>query len=78
MGAANSSDDEIRDAMADDTAGSSGQTGGDLSDEVVDGFGEGDDDQEFIFDVDGDTTGADPDSPDGAVNVRPHEKGHLT
>jgi len=37
-----------------------------------------DDDVEFIFDVDGDTTGADPDSDDPAVNIRPHQKGHFT
>ncbi len=37
-----------------------------------------DDDVEFIFDIDGDTTGADPDSDDPAVNIRPHEKGHFT
>jgi len=40
--------------------------------------GPADDDVEFIFDVDGDTTGADPDSDDPAVNIRPHEKGHFT
>lgn len=37
-----------------------------------------DDEPDFIFDVDGDTTGADPDSADPAVNIRPHEKGHFT
>lgn len=30
-----------------------------------------------IFEVDGDTTGADPDAADPAVNIRPHEPGHL-
>lgn len=31
-----------------------------------------------IFEVDGDTTGADPDAADPAVNIRPHEPGHLS
>lgn len=31
-----------------------------------------------IFEVDGDTTGADPDADDPAVRIRPHEPGHLT
>lgn len=31
-----------------------------------------------IFEVDGDTTGADPDAADPAVNIRPHQPGHLT
>jgi hypothetical protein len=34
-------------------------------------------DVDEIFEVDGDTTGADPDAADPAVNIRPHEPGHL-
>lgn len=30
-----------------------------------------------VFEVDGDTTGADPDAPDPAVFIQSHEPGHL-
>ena len=35
------------------------------------------DDVAEIFEVDGDTSGADPDADDPAVNIRPHTDGHL-
>lgn len=36
------------------------------------------DDVAEIFEVDGDTTGADPDADDPAVNIRPHVEGNLS
>lgn len=60
----------------------SGRTddGGPIDDELRSGdVGQLDEPVEVdeIFEVDGDTTGADPDAADPAVNIRPHEPGHL-